>query len=367
VVDRALGVVGNRREGAEPEWSVRDVSHKREGLYGRLGRGAPLAVFVAAGLLVAYKLLPVFKLIAVAMLVALVLRSVTRGLERLKLPSWTTPIVLLALIGAFGVFVWLVVVPNPLREARILSSNFPQYVDSLTELARRVPFGPDLDQIGGRMKDLFSRMAGSFPRFAMQFVSLGGAAVAGAFLAAYMSVDPGPLVRGTLRLVPREKRDRVAELLQTVEDRLRGWIVGTAIVSLFVGVGGGVGLWIIGVPLYISFGLIAGMLNVVPYLGSTVGALLPALVALTISPVKAVLVLVLFVALNQLEGNVLQPVIMGREVNLHPAMVLVSFLIAGALLGLVGVLLAVPAVVCATLMDELVPEVPPEDEPCRSR
>ncbi len=129
-----------------------------------------------------------------------------------------------------------------------------------------------------------------------------------------------------------------------------------------------VGLWIIGVPLYISFSFIAGILNVVPYLGATVGALLPALVALTISPVKAVLVLVLFVALNQVEGYVLQPVIMGREVNLHPAMVLVSFLIAGALLGLVGVLLAVPAaVVCATLMDELVPEVPPEDEPCRSR
>jgi predicted PurR-regulated permease PerM len=59
---------------------------------------------------------------------------------------------------------------------------------------------------------------------------------------------------------------------------------------------------------------------------------------------------------------------MGREVNLHPATVLVSFLIAAALLGLVGVLLAVPAaVVCATLMDELFPEAPPEDEPSRGR
>ena len=90
---------------------------------------------------------------------------------------------------------------------------------------------------------------------------------------------------------------------KTVEDRLRGWIVGTVIVSLFVGISGGVGLWIIGVPLYISIGLIRGMLNVVPYLGSTVGALLPALVALTISPIKALLVVVL----NQAEGYILQP------------------------------------------------------------
>jgi predicted PurR-regulated permease PerM len=118
------------------------------------------------------------------------------------------------------------------------------------------------------------------------------------------------------------------------------------------------------VPLYISFGLIAGLMNVVPYLGSTVGALLPALLALTISPLKAVLVLSLFVALNQIEGYVLQPMVMGRGVNLHPAMVLVSFLVAGALLGFVGVLLAVPAaVVCATLMDEWFPEAPFEEEP----
>ena len=342
---------------------MKHVKQEREGLYGRLGRDAPLAVWVAVGLLVAYELLPVFKLVAVAMLVAVVLRSLTRGLERLKLPPWATPIVLLALIGAFGVFVWLVLIPNLLREARMLSLSLPQYVDSLTGLAQRVPYVPDLDQIGGRLKDLFSQMAGSIPQLAMELLSLGGAAVAGVFLAAYMSVDPESLVGGFLRLAPYGKRDRIAKLLRTVENRLRGWIVGTALVSLFVGVGGGVGLWIIGVPLYISFGLIAGMLNVVPYLGSTVGALLPALLALTISPLKAVLVLGLFVALNQIEGYVLQPMVMGREVNLHPAMVLVSFLVAGALLGFVGVLLAVPAaVVCATLMDEWFPEAPSEEE-----
>jgi predicted PurR-regulated permease PerM len=360
--------VTDRHEKAEPEGALRNASHTREGLYGRLGRGAPLAVFLATGLLVAYKLLPVLKLVAVAMLVAVVLRSVARGLEWLKLPPWTTPVVLLALMGAFGLFAWLVIAPNLLQEARTLSSDFPQYADALTDLARKVPFVPDLDQVGGRLKGLFTRMVGSFPRLAMQLVSLGGAVVAGLFLAAYMSVDPGSLVRGTLRLVPREKRDRVAQILLTIEERLRGWIVGTVMVSLFVGVGGGLGLWILGVPLYISFGLIAGILNVVPYLGSTVGALLPALVALTISPIKAVLVLVLFVALNQIEGYILQPMVMGCEVNLHPAMVIVSFLIAGALLGLVGVLLAIPAAVaCATLMDELSPEVTSGDEPSGRR
>ena len=355
-----LVVDGDRSEGAEREWSMREVRREQETFYGRLGRGASLAVFVAAGLLVAYKLLPVLKLVAVAMLVALVLRSITRGLERLRLPPWTTPFALLAVVGVFGVFVWLVIVPNLVQEARILISNFPKYVDSLTNLAHNVPYMPDLSQIGDRLKGTFSQLVGSFSSLAMKLLSLAGAVVAGLFLAVYMSVDPGPLVRGTLRLVPPEKRGEVKSFLRTFEVRLRGWIVGQAIVALFVGIGGGVGLWIIGVPLYISFGIIAGVLNVVPYLGSIVGAMLPALLALTISPLKAVLVVVLFVALNQIEGYILQPMVMGREVKLHPAMVIVSFLIFGALLGIVGVLLAVPAaVLSATLLDEWFQDKPP--------
>ena len=73
--------------------------------------------------------------------------------------------------------------------------------------------------------------------------------------------------------------------------------------------------------------------------------------------------LVLFVVLDQIEGYILQPMVMGREVNLHPAMVIVAFLMAGSLLGLFGLLLAVPAAVaCATLREESFPEVPSGDK-----
>jgi predicted PurR-regulated permease PerM len=337
------------------------VRHGEETVYARLGRGAPLAVFVAAGLLVTYKLIPVLKLVAIAMLVAVVFRSISRGLERLKLPPWSTPFALLGVIALFGVFVWLVIVPNLVQEAQTLISNFPRYVDSLTNLARNIPYMPDLSQMGDSLKRIFSQAVGSLSSLAMKLLSLAGAAVAGLLLAVYMSVDPGPLVGGALRLVPREKRGKAKRFLRTFETRLRGWMVGQAIVALFVGIGGGFGLWVIGIPLYISFGLVAGALNVVPYLGSIVGAMLPALLALTISPVKALLVVVLFVALNQVEGYILQPMVMGREAKLHPAMVIVSFLIFGALLGLAGALLAVPAaVLCVTLIDELFPDEAPQ-------
>ena len=320
-------------------------------------------MLVAAGLFVAYKLLPVIELVALAMLVALILRTAIRGMERARIPTWLAVAVLFSVVGLLAAMLWLVVVPNVARETRLLASAVPGYASALADLADKVAFIPDKSQLSARVQDLFSRLAGVLPSLATLLARLTGATVAVLFLALYMSLDPDPLVSGALRLVPPERRGRARQIIHTIETRLRGWIVGTAVVSLFVGGGGGLGLWFLGVPLPITFGIIAGALNVVPYLGSIVGALLPALVALTISPVKAVLVLVLFLALNQIEGNLLRPLVVGRAVHLHPAVVLISLLVLGTLLGVVGLLLAVPAtVVVDTLLDELTTEKHAEKE-----
>ncbi len=322
--------------------------------YERLTNGAPLSVLVAAGLFILYRLLPVLELVAVAMLVALVLRTIVSGMERARMPTWMAGTALLIGLGAFVALLWLVVIPHVVQEARLLTAALPTYANALADLTDKIGLVPDRSELAGRLRDLFSRLAGTLPSLATSLATLTGAIVAVLFMALYMSVDPGPLISGALRLVPRERRARAREVLRLIGIRLRGWIVGTTIVSLFIGGGGGLGLWILGAPLPIAFGLLAGVLNVVPYLGSTVGALLPALLALTISPIKALSVIVLFVILNQVEGNLLQPLVMGREVQLHPALVIFSFLIMGALLGMVGLLLAVPAaVVVKTLVEEL--------------
>lgn len=322
----------------------------------RLTRGAPLAVIVGVvlvvGLLIAYQLLPVLKLIAVAMLIALVLRTIAIGLERVGAPRWTVPIILLGGLGAFVAFVWYVLVPRLLHEVRVLTSQGPGSLQSLRQLLSGMPFLPDLSQIIDRLQGYLSGLVGSLPSLVMTLGSVAAAIVAILFLSLYMAVSPQPLLSGAVRLVPPDKREGFRDLLEILGERLRGWMVGTLLVSLFVGGGGTLGLWILGVPLFLTFGLIAGTLNVIPYLGSTVGALLPALVALTISPVKALLVVALFLALNQTEGHVLQPLIMGREVNLHPALIIISFLVFGTLLGFVGVLLAVPAAVVIRVLVE---------------
>ncbi len=123
-------------------------------------RGAPLAVFVAAGLLIAYQLLPVFELVAVATLIALILRTVTRGLKKLGAPPWAVPIILLAGLGAVGAFVGLAVVPNLAREAQKLISEAPEYLESLASTTRHLHSSasliPDLSQISEHLENYLS-------------------------------------------------------------------------------------------------------------------------------------------------------------------------------------------------------------------
>jgi predicted PurR-regulated permease PerM len=174
-------------------------------------------------------------------------------------------------------------------------------------------------------------------------------------LAAYMAFDPGSLISGTLRLVPDKWREDAQDLIQRLEERLRGWIVGTLVAVIIVGGGATLGLWIIGVPLALPLGILAGLLEIVPYFGPFAGALLPTLVALTVSPFKALLVVGLFVLLHLLDANLIQPQIMARYVRLHPVVVIVSFLFLSDLLGVAGVILAIPvAAFLAILADKII-------------
>jgi predicted PurR-regulated permease PerM len=334
---------------------LRKMPEPEEGAwYKRLTRGAPLAVLLAAGLLIAYEALLALELIAVAMLIALVLRTFVRGLGRLGAGPWFSVIILLVAFGAFGAMFWLVLVPNLVWETRTLASQAPGYIDSLANLAQDVSFVPDPSELANQLKSSSSDLINSLPSLTTRIGELTGGIVAAIFLALYMSINPWPLVSGALLLVPGDQRKGAERFLDTLEHRLRGWIVGLVIAVLIVGVGVGLGLWIIGVPLPLTFGILAGLLELVPYIGQIVAALLPALVALTISPVKALLVVVLFIIVNQVDPHIIQPLVMGREVRLPPAIVIISFLILGELLGLVGILLAVPAaVVAATLVDEM--------------
>jgi predicted PurR-regulated permease PerM len=334
----------------------------------QLTRGAPLALIMAAIAYILYRLVLVLEIVAVAALLALVLRTSLRWLRRIVRLRWLAVLILIGLVVGFGAFVVLFVLPNFITETQILISQLPHYLNSLRNFASSLrskwSFVPDISQALVQLRSFLVGLLDLFPLLLRN--TFGGTieAIGTLILALYMAYDPNSVIRGLRRLIPRRHHEKFNRVLQSAEVRLEGWIFGTGVAMLIVGGGAAVGLWLLGVPLPLSFGVIAGVLEVIPYFGSFVGTFLPALVALTISPLKAVFVLVLFLILNQVDAHLIQPVIMGQRVKLNPVAVVVAFLAMGELFGFFGLLLAVPAAaVLATLIDEFTPQDRVEDEP----
>ena len=117
-----------------------------------------------------------------------------------------------------------------------------------------------------------------------------------------------------------------------------------------IGVSTTVGLWIIGVPLALTLGIIAGVFELVPYLGPWLSAVPAALMALLVSPTHLVATLVLFLALHVLEGYVLLPLVQRRAVLMPPALTLIMQVLFGELLGLMGLFVAAPLTVAAVVL-----------------
>ncbi len=204
-------------------------------------RGAPLAVFLATGLLILYNLLPVLELVAVALLLALVLRTTLRWLQKIFRVRWVAVMILVGLIGGFVLFIGLVVIPSFVQEAQHLSLALPKYLNSLIHLSRllhnSLSYVPDLSQGLEQLKGIVGRIVSYFPLLLRSTFDLSLQVIATLILALYMAYDPDALLRGILRLSPRRQHERIKRLLESTKVRLRGWIFSTGLAMLIMALG----------------------------------------------------------------------------------------------------------------------------------
>jgi predicted PurR-regulated permease PerM len=161
-------------------------------------------------------------------------------------------------------------------------------------------------------------------------------------IAAYVVIDAEHLGRALLTLVPREHRKSVAALAEPILDRIGGYIRGQILSSLCVGAVLAIGLAVLGVRYPLLIGALAAVLNVVPFVGSLIAAILGMMSALNESPGLALAAACLFAGTNLLEGKFLAPHFVGRATGLHPLPVLVALLAGVHLAGLIGALVSVP-------------------------
>jgi predicted PurR-regulated permease PerM len=333
---------------------------QRRAIVGQVALGVALgAVAVLALVRAASIMLPILKIAVLACLISLALNPVVDWLARRKVPRPVAAIGMAALAaGAIAVAAWLVV-PPAVREGADLAKGLPSYWDEgqrrLERAAHHYPW------IVERLKKV--DLAGEITSRSGQVVEAVGAAAAGAVGAIFSLVvlvmavvfillKPGPLVDGILGLVPRAHAQKARDVAWKMAEKIRAWLWGVVLLMIAVGLMVWAGLSIVGVPYAFLFGALAGLLEVVPTIGPVLSAVPPCLLALAQEPRMALWVILVFVATNQIENNLLVPIIMSRRLELHPASLLLGFLVMTGLFGLFGAVVAMPAVACVKVLYE---------------
>ncbi|MGK2951951.1 MAG: AI-2E family transporter [Thiobacillus sp.] len=309
-----------------------------------------LAVALGLLMLLAWRLSDVLLLLFGGVIVAVALNAMAAPLERwLRLPQRAAVGVTVALTlivitaGSWLVGDRLVEQTNDLRE------RLPAALAELGAWARNYRIGVTLQEVwsSASAEDVpWVSVANAATRTLGAIGSIGLLLVVGVYLAA----DPKLYRRGLVRLVPPAYRARIDGALLASGAALGRWLLGQGVSMLFVGSATAIGLALLGAPLALTVGLIAGVLAFVPFFGPIASGILAVLLAFTQSPTQALYVAGLAVAIQQVEGNLLMPWVQRWAVALPPVLGITAAVIFGLLFGLPGVILATPLMVVVMVL-----------------
>lgn len=307
------------------------------------------AAVVAAGLVAVVWLFLALRLITipafVALLAATVLQPAVNALRRRRWPDLAaTWAVLLVALGLTAAIVALLV-PAFADQADDLDEQLEGGIAEVESWLETGPVGLEDVDLQRSLDSGLDRVADS--ERVIEGVTLAGELIAGLLLALVMTfffVKDGPRITGWMRAqLPRDRRADAAAAGRAGWDALGAYMRGTAIVGAVNGVIIGIGLAVIGVPLAVPLGLITAISAFFPLVGAVAAGAIAALVALFAGGVTdALLVVGLVVVVQQIEGDVLSPLVMGRALRLHPLVVLVAVTVGAIAAGFLGAFLAVP-------------------------
>lgn len=322
-------------------------------IYGAILLGA---VLIAAGL-VAQQLV---SLILATMLTIIVSLPMSVTAERLA--PLGVPRALGALIGLLaGVVVvaggLALLLPPLIDQARTLITDAPHLITA-AEIKVSSVTGDRPGHVAAQLqRDLTtfvrdpSQLLGPITTIGASVASIIGGVVIGVITAYYIAAQPEPLMKGLLSLFSVETRPQAQATLGRIRAAWLGWLRGLAASMVLIGVMLYVALGlIVGLPFALVFAVLSACAEVVPYLGALASGIPPVAYALTISPTRAVVVLLVYILVHQIEANVIGPLVMARAVRLHPAVIAIGVVAVGEVFGLLGLIVAVPILSLITIL-----------------
>lgn len=329
-----------------------------------IGTVAYRAVLLAAALvgvgLLFQQLATLLLAILITVIFAIALAIVTDFLERRQVPRGIGAFVALALGVGVVVGLFAVIIPAFVSQINEFVEKLPEYIENLNARAGDIT-GAEPDEVSNRVQEFTqkymddpAKLIGPLASLGLGLVGVLGVLFVILLTAYFIAVDPKPMLDGVRRLVPPAYRPRADQIMIRLRTAWIGWMQGVAVDMVVTGVLLYIGLKLIGVDFAILFAVLAALFVVIPYFGAVAGGLPPVLFALTDSPGKALLVMLVYGIVQQVESNVTIPLVMARTVKLHPAVIAIGVVVVGRLFGFVGLLVAVPILsLIVILVEEL--------------
>jgi predicted PurR-regulated permease PerM len=278
-------------------------------------------------------------------------------MQKFKLPRWMG--ILLIYIVFFSVIFLAVyaLIPPLVEQFGQLSKNFPEYFEKIGDTYQGLKSYSlehgvldNLNEGISALKDNISSAVGSV--VSSVFAVFGGIVSFFVILVMtfYMTVEESAMKRSLSFILPDKYQPFTLQLINKVQKKIGDWLKGQLVLSLIIGLMSYVGLLILGVNYALILALVAAIGEFIPYVGPFISAVPAILLALTQSPVKALLVLILYVIIQQLENNLLVPKVMQKAVGLNPIISIVALMVGAKVGGLLGMILAIPVATAITVI-----------------
>ena len=343
------------------------VEAERTGGLGRPGRAmnrrSPffIGMTAAAGVAVTYGLVElllkargVLILIGLALFIAVGLEPAVTSLTQRRLPRWAAVVVVVAaVVGVVGVFLGAAI-PPLVAQTSALVHELPHYMHQLqdhnSQLGRLNAKYHVQQHVTSLLTTRGSSLVGGVLGAGVKVLSAVGSTVTVMVMSVYFLASLPTIKLFAYRMVPHSRRTRVILIGDEILAKVGGYVLGNVLTSLIAGLGTFGWMLALGIPYPLLLGLLVAILDLIPIIGSTIGGAVVSLVALTVSLPVAIATLCFYVGYRLAEDYLIVPRVMRRAVRVPAVLSLVAILIGGALLGIIGALIAIPVAAAVRLL-----------------
>lgn len=319
-----------------------------------------VAVFLALGFV--YLIRDVIGVLLISFIIASALTPTIDQLEKKHRVPRVFGIIIMY-VALFGVvsLVLVLLIPAIINQVGDIANNFPEYFDRVEEEVGNIrDFTLTSSFIEG-LQDNLQSIRSDLGRATSGVLGTISSVFGGIFsfigvlvITFYLILEEQAMRRFLQNIVPPKYLPNVSPMLDKIQSKMGNWLRGQLVLSLAIFLVTFIGLSLLGVKNALVLALFAGLMEFVPYIGSTIGAIPAVFFGFTQAVWLGIAVVILYIVVQQLENNILVPKVMQKTTGLNPLVVIIGMLIGAKVAGIVGVLLAVPAIlIFQTLFKEI--------------